>query len=164
MRLLNYWPTPEDADVSAVAEEVFRAYGPRIYGLVRRLLGTETEAEAVTLDVLLEVVSRLGHAPGEDGLTAWLHRVTVRAVQGCRRRWGARRRHGVAAGEGRDEVERALVRLPEVYRDVLVLADVEGLASTEVGALLGMSLRAVQARLHRARLLLRQALAVPFGS
>jgi RNA polymerase sigma-70 factor (ECF subfamily) len=65
--------------------------------------------------------------------------------------------------EVRALVERAVGRMPEIYRDVFVLADVEGLANAEVGGLLGLSLAAVKSRLHRARLLLRAALAPHFG-
>ena len=52
--------------------------------------------------------------------------------------------------------------LPEMYRDVYVLADVEGLPNAEIGELLGLGLAAVKSRLHRARLMMRQALAPHF--
>ena len=52
--------------------------------------------------------------------------------------------------------------LPETYRDVYVLADVEGLANAEIGEMLNLSVPAVKSRLHRARLLMRHALAPHF--
>ena len=48
--------------------------------------------------------------------------------------------------------------MPEAYRTVFVLADVEGLANADVADRLGMSLPAVKSRLHRARAMLREAL------
>jgi RNA polymerase sigma-70 factor (ECF subfamily) len=52
--------------------------------------------------------------------------------------------------------------LPEPFRDVYVLADVEGLPNAEIGELLGLSVPAVKSRLHRARLRMRDALAPHF--
>jgi RNA polymerase sigma-70 factor (ECF subfamily) len=49
-----------------------------------------------------------------------------------------------------------------VYRDVYVLADVEGLPNAEIGEMLGLSVPAVKSRLHRARLMMRDALAPHF--
>lgn len=170
MRLLDYWsrrtgrPTPGDTDVSALADEVFHAYAPRVYGLAWRMLGDEADAETVTLNVLLKVVGRLGTVPGEDDLTAWLYRVTIDAVLTFRRQRACRWARRGPQGEGRNAVEQAIGRLPEVYRDVLVLADGEGLTCAEVGELLGMRLRAVEGRLQCARLLMRQALIAPIGN
>ena len=59
-------------------------------------------------------------------------------------------------------IEKAISDLPEVYRDVYVLADVEGLPNADIGDMLGLSVPAVKSRLHRGRLLLRGALAPHF--
>ncbi|MFN4261563.1 MAG: RNA polymerase sigma factor [Gemmataceae bacterium] len=64
--------------------------------------------------------------------------------------------------ETHDLIEAAIRRLPEIYRDVFVLADVEGLPNAEVAALLDLTVPAVKSRLHRARLLMRHALAPHF--
>jgi RNA polymerase sigma-70 factor (ECF subfamily) len=65
----------------------------------------------------------------------------------------------VLAREARGLIEEAMHQLPEMYRDAFVLADVQGLANAEVAEALGLSVAAVKSRLHRARLLLRNALA-----
>ena len=59
-------------------------------------------------------------------------------------------------------IEEAVGRLPEMYRDVFVLADIEGLPNAEIAGMLGLSLAAVKSRLHRARMLMRKALAPHF--
>jgi RNA polymerase sigma-70 factor (ECF subfamily) len=64
--------------------------------------------------------------------------------------------------ETRQLIEQAIARLPELYRDVFVLADVEGLPNSEIGEMLNLSVPAVKSRLHRARLLMRDALAPHF--
>ena len=173
------------------AEEVFRRYLPRVYSLARQMLGNAADAEDVTQDVLLQVVRSLDSFRGQALFTTWLGRVTLNAALAFRRTRARRRererqvdapldglpgacapRRGVAPRgperaamdrEARALVERAVGRMPEMYRDVFVLADVEGLANAEVGGLLGLSLAAVKSRLHRARLLMRAALAPHFG-
>ena len=59
-------------------------------------------------------------------------------------------------------IEKAINQLPEPYRDVYVLADVEGLPNAEIGEMLGLNVPAVKSRLHRARLRMRDALAPHF--
>jgi RNA polymerase sigma-70 factor (ECF subfamily) len=59
-------------------------------------------------------------------------------------------------------IEEAIAQLPEHYRDVFVLADVEGLPNDEIAAMLALSISAVKNRLHRARVLMRHALAHHF--
>jgi RNA polymerase sigma-70 factor (ECF subfamily) len=171
-------------------ERVFREHASRIYNLARRMLSNEADVEDVTQEVLLQVVRKLDTFRGEAELTTWLHRVTVNACLVHRRKQApqlarqisapveevAEQGHAVAAPacapapdhqaqcrETRRLIEHAINRLPEMYRDTFVLADIEGLANAEVGAALGISLPAVKSRLHRARLLLRDALAPHFA-
>jgi RNA polymerase sigma-70 factor (ECF subfamily) len=66
------------------------------------------------------------------------------------------------ADEQRDVIERAIARLPEPFRDIYVLADVEGLPNAEIADMLGLSIPAVKSRLHRARLRMRDLLAPHF--
>jgi RNA polymerase sigma-70 factor (ECF subfamily) len=152
------------------------------------MLGNHADAEDVVQDTLLQVVRRLGTFRGEAALTTWLHRVTVNAALVYRRKAAHRRERPVraalgclarggtpgrpAAGgpdgqalsrEARHLIERAIGGLPPAYQEVYVLADVEGLPNAEVGAVLGLRLPAVKSRLHRARRLLRRALAPYFG-
>jgi RNA polymerase sigma-70 factor, ECF subfamily len=178
------------ADAPPTVEEVFRHHAPRIYNLARRMLGNDADAEDVTQDVLLQVVRKLGTFRGESALTTWLHRVTVNAALAHRRKRASRedRRvhdpldsfledgsHGVPVRkwsippdqaaldrETHTVIEKAITQLPEIYRDVYVLADVEGLANSEIAALLELSVAAVKSRLHRARLLMRNTLAPYF--
>src|SRR5262245_44386952 len=170
-------------------EQVFRDYAPRVYNLARRMLNSDADAEDVTQDVLLQVVRKLDTFRGESAFPTWLHRVTVNAALAHRRKRGVREEHKLpepvealleeehshaarrwsvgpeeeALGrETHELIEAAIARLPEMYRDVFVLADVEGLPNAEIAEVLGLSLPAVKSRLHRARLLMRNALAHHF--
>ena len=171
-------------------ERVFREYAPRIYNLARRMLGSDADAEDVTQDVLLQVVRKLDTFRGEAAFPTWLHRVTVNAALAHRQKRANRQRHEIINAvdhfledghhsgpvrpwsvepaqqvldkETHQLIERAIAGLPEIYRDIYVLADVEGLPNGEIAEMLGLSLPAVKSRLHRGRLLMRQALAPHF--
>ena len=170
-------------------ELVFREYAPRIYNLARRMLGNDADAEDVTQDVLLQVVRKLDTFRGEAQIGTWLHRVTVNAAlahrqkranrqkreggdavddlsdagpSGAVRRWNVSPDEPVLAAEQAELIEKAINQLPEPYRDVYLLADVEGLPNAEIGEMLGLNVPAVKSRLHRARLRMRDALAPHF--
>jgi RNA polymerase sigma-70 factor (ECF subfamily) len=171
-------------------EEVFRDYAPRIFSLARRMLGNDADAEDVTQDVLLQVVRKLDTFRGESAFPTWLHRVTVNAALAHRRKRAARDqgrvydplenfladgRHAAVVKkwsvppdqemldrETHELIEQAIAELPETYRDVYVLADVEGLPNAEIAEMLELSTPAVKSRLHRARLMMRDLLARHF--
>ncbi len=172
------------------AEEVFHEYAPRVYNLARRMLSSDADAEDVTQDVLLQVVRKLPSFRGESAFPTWLHRVTVNAALAHRRKGAVRDEHRSRAPldiileeqppsgpvrrwsvgpeeaaldrEAQQLIEHAIAELPEEYRDVFVLSDVEGVPNAEIGEMLGLSLPAVKSRLHRARQKLRDALAPHF--
>ncbi|HEY7330497.1 MAG TPA: sigma-70 family RNA polymerase sigma factor [Gemmataceae bacterium] len=174
-----------ESELPTTAEGVFLAYAPRVYSVARRMLSNDTDAEDVTQEVLLQVVRKLDTFRGESGLTTWLHRVTVNAALTHRRKQKRRHEHQVDAPldflsdqgnptstaslpaapdqkllehEMREVIENAIAQLPEIYRDVYVLADVEGLSNAEIGDMLGLSIPAIKSRLHRARLMMREIL------
>ncbi|MCC6419410.1 MAG: sigma-70 family RNA polymerase sigma factor [Gemmataceae bacterium] len=172
------------------AEQVFTEYAPRVYSLARRMLGNDADAEDVTQDVLLQVVRKLHTFRGDADFATWLHRVTVNAALAHRTRrarreehesrdpldqfledghrgtpvrpWSIRPDQRALDQERTKLIEDAIARLPELYRDVYVLADVEGMNNPEIADLLDLSVSAVKSRLHRARLLMRDALARHF--
>jgi RNA polymerase sigma-70 factor (ECF subfamily) len=76
--------------------------------------------------------------------------------------WAVQPDASVLAVEQRAIIEQAIAELPSMYRDVFVLADVEGLANADVADMLKLSVPAVKSRLHRARLMMRDRLARHF--
>jgi len=179
-------PPPE----KLTPELVFREYAPRIYNLARRMLGNDADAEDVTQDVLLQVVRKLDTFRGDAQISTWLHRVTVNAALAHRqkranrmkreageasddvletaapetavKRWNVAPDDPVLAAEQAEVIEKAINQLPEPFRDVYVLADVEGLPNAEIGEMLDLSVPAVKSRLHRARMRMRDLLAPHF--
>lgn len=182
-------PPPAETAPPLTPEVVFREYAPRIYHIARRMLGNDADAEDVTQDVLLQVVRKLDTFRGDAQFSTWLHRVTVNAALAHRAKRANRQKHETG-GDSADEahvfpasplkrwnvspdesalaaertqlIENAIAQMPEPFRDVYVLADVEGMPNAEIGEMLGMSLPAVKSRLHRARLRMRDALAPHF--
>jgi RNA polymerase sigma-70 factor (ECF subfamily) len=170
-------PTP---DARPSPEQAFRASAGRVYHLARRLLTNDADAEDVTQGVLLRVVLGLDAFRGESALFTWLYRVTVNAAIDLRRQ-PARRREGplqdcqegrwsaaqtpdrqAQSQELRRLLEGAIAGLPERARGVFLLSDIEGLPDAEVGRRLGLKPGTVRSRLHRARRMLRGALAPHF--
>jgi RNA polymerase sigma-70 factor (ECF subfamily) len=78
------------------------------------------------------------------------------------RAWGMRPEQEAMDKETQQLVEDAIATLPDSFRDVYLLADVEGLPNSEIADMLELSVPAVKSRLHRARLLMRSALAHHF--
>jgi RNA polymerase sigma-70 factor (ECF subfamily) len=177
-------------DTPLTPESVFREYAPRVYNLARRMLGNDADAEDVTQDVLVQVIRKLNTFRGESAFPTWLHRVTVNAALAQRRKRAVRQERQVAdplenfledghhggpvrtwnvtpdrAALDHEQqllIEQAVAELPDLYRDVYVLADIEQLANADIADVLGLSVPAVKSRLHRARLLMRHALAKHF--
>ncbi|MFQ3592965.1 MAG: sigma-70 family RNA polymerase sigma factor [Gemmataceae bacterium] len=167
------------------AEQVYRDYAPRVFNVARRMVATDCDAEDVTQDVLLQVVRKLPSFRGDAAFPTWLHRVTVNAALSHRRRQATRQDHvrttgndtapieipgsegppdGVVLGaETRHLLNRAIDTLAPAYREVFLLADIEGLPNAEIADRLKLSLAAVKSRLHRARAMLREALEPHFG-
>jgi RNA polymerase sigma-70 factor (ECF subfamily) len=178
-------PSPRQAP-RLTAEAVFHRYSRWIYNLARRMLSNEADVEDITQTVLLKVVRKLDTFRGESDLATWLHRVTVNAALTYRRKqalqlahevstslrhledrgrpvspvspWGAEPDRQLLGREMKERIEEAVRGLPEMYRAPLVLSDIEGMPNAAIGERLGLSLPAVKSRLHRARLLLRDAL------
>jgi RNA polymerase sigma-70 factor (ECF subfamily) len=162
--------------------QICEHYGSRIYNLARWMAFNRCDAEDITQDVFLQLVRKLATFRGESEFTTWLHRVTVNAALGHRRRFGVRRTlaavgplehfldrgrhwwslqpdHQAQTRELQRKIDQAIARLPKIYRQVFVLADVNNLPLADVADLLMVKLGAIKSRLHRARRLLRTYLA-----
>jgi RNA polymerase sigma-70 factor (ECF subfamily) len=180
----EFCPQPPQADgkeSTMTAADVFYAHAPQVYKVACSVLGNEADAEDVAQEVFLRLLRDLGSFRGEARLGSWLHRVTVNAALTYRRKILRRReverstllaRKKRVASESdaspaqrllnkemRVLIERAIDHLPKIYRDVYVLADIEELSNSEIGKILNIGVPAVKSRLHRARSMMREALA-----
>jgi RNA polymerase sigma-70 factor (ECF subfamily) len=167
-------------------ETCVRTYCGRLLLVARRILRNEEDANDAVQDAFLSAFKGMSRFKGQSRLGTWLHRIVVNAALGrlrSRQRHPERSIEDLlphfGAGEhqidppvpwkatpettAQDQETRALVRrcisqLPETYRMVLLLRDIEGLATEETARILGTSTGVVNTRLHRARQALRSLL------
>jgi RNA polymerase sigma-70 factor (ECF subfamily) len=178
-----------DAEAFAV---LFRQYGVRISRQALHLLGSEAEAEEVVQEVFLTLFEKANTFRGDAALSTWLYRLTANAALSRLRRrqrrpevamddymprfqedghhlvrpvvdWSQDLEREMATAEMRQLLWQAIEALPALDKAVVILSDVEELSNQEIGEALGLSVPAVKARLHRARLCLRGQLAAVLG-
>jgi len=167
-------------------ERLVAVHGGRMLAVARRILRDEEAARDALQEAFLLAFRGLPRFAGQSRLGTWLHRIVVNAALMKLRRGRARPEEPIepllpvfladghathpfvpwaegaeqllARAEMRALVRAAIERLPESYRTVLLLRDIEELAAAEVAELLGITPNAVKIRLHRARQALRQLL------
>ena len=155
-------------------ERLYRAHVNQVYSLCARMVTDRALAEELTQDVFVRAWEKLGLFRGEAAFGTWLHRLAVNVVLNRRRVDGTRKARfaetedesdfgDVAAGRpsqpgDRMDLEAAIAKLPPGARRVFVLHDVEGYTHEEIAGQLGITAGGSKAQLHRARMLLREAL------
>ena len=170
----------------AAYETFVRCHGGRMLAVARRLLVNEADAQDAVQDAFLNAFRAIDGFQGGARLSTWLHRIVVNAalmkVRTRNRRgeepidpflpvfreggvpahptteWKTVGMDALARDEARALVRQAIDRLPESYRNVLVLRDIEGFDTAETSNLLNLTPSAVKIRLHRARQALRALL------
>jgi RNA polymerase sigma-70 factor, ECF subfamily len=177
------------AGEAAAFEELVRAETGRLLAVTRRILPTEEDARDAVQDAFLFAFRSLDRFQGQARLSTWLHRIAVNAaLMKLRTR---RRKHEeslepllptylddghhaerfaqwddpvekIAQAENKALVRRLIGELPDAYRTVLLLRDIEGLDTEETAKVLDTTPNAVKVRLHRARQALRTRLAPHF--
>jgi RNA polymerase sigma-70 factor, ECF subfamily len=154
---------------------VLASVAPSVHRFALRMCKNGHDADDVLQDTLMNVAKHLGDFEGRAALTSWVFTLTRNAC--ARRRRGLKNRPPVsddrvaeaadtaptpearAAGqEMMTALSAALDALPDDYREVILLRDVEELTAAETAAALEVSVDAVKSRLHRAREALRAAL------
>ena len=156
----------------AAGRALYEAHVDRVYRLAYRMAGDDELAREFTQETFIRAFERLESFRGEAALSTWLHAIATSVVlNGLRKVKRAREREtdlgaadGVAGGapaaepDLKDRLHRAIDELPERYRLVFVMHDVEGYTHEEIGAALGVETGTSKAQLSRARAKLRAAL------
>jgi RNA polymerase sigma-70 factor, ECF subfamily len=173
----------------AAFEELVRAETGKLLAVARRILPTEEDARDAVQDAFLFAFRSLDRFQGQARLSTWLHRIVVNAAL-MRLRTARRKREepldpllpaykddghhaerfatwddpatAIERAENKALVRRLIDELPDGYRTVLLLRDIEGLDTEETARLLDTTSNAVKVRLHRARQALRTLLAPHF--
>jgi RNA polymerase sigma-70 factor (ECF subfamily) len=169
---------------TALFELLMRRYNQRLYRAARAILRDDTEAEDVVQEAWIRAYRHLRQFEGRASFSTWVTRIAVHeALHRLRNRrdhqeidamQDARRdsfpaltpspeKHAASA-ETQRLLEQAIDTLPDSYREVFVLRDVEEMSTTEAADALNISTENVKVRLHRARALLRKEIAARFGA
>jgi RNA polymerase sigma-70 factor (ECF subfamily) len=177
---------------TAAFETLFRRYGSRVFRQALHLLGNTAEAEEVAQEVFVALYEKARTFRGESALATWLYRLTANAALSRLRRrkrskevalddylprfredghhlvrpvvdWSANLEQNLSDAQIQHLLRQAIELLPPLDKAVLVLSDFEELSNRDIGDALGLTVPAVKARLHRARLFLRGQLAVALG-
>ncbi|MCB0319563.1 MAG: sigma-70 family RNA polymerase sigma factor [Bdellovibrionales bacterium] len=165
-------------------EILISRYSEKAFSLASRMCRNQEDAEEVLQDVFVTVFRKLRNFEGKSTFSSWLYRITVNAALMKLRKRRQEKTQPIETSSAGDEghtlilqteecdlgdeltlrsevsqvLEEAIRSLPEEYRPVFVLRDVDGLTSKEVGKILGLSIPAVKSRLHRSRMMLRRKL------
>jgi RNA polymerase sigma-70 factor (ECF subfamily) len=154
-------------------ERLYRDNERKVFGLCFRLSSDPALAEELTQEVFVRAWRKLSSFRGASAFSSWLYPLTVNVALSERRSRKRRDARIVAtedpasleraprtpAPEAGFDLEKAMAALPPGARAVFVLHDVEGRTHEEIASLLGLAAGTSKAQLHRARRLLREALA-----
>jgi len=169
-------------------EKLIQRYQHPVYNLVCRLVGPGDDPADVVQEVFLKVFRKIGSFRGESSLKTWIYRIAVNEAHNQRRWFSRHRKREVEMDAPADEdaggrnysdtlpdpgkspyeevlhgetmalIEEALARIKPVFREAVVLRDIEGLAYEEIAEVLQVSLGTVKSRILRGREALRKEL------
>jgi RNA polymerase sigma-70 factor, ECF subfamily len=164
-------------------EVLMRRHNQRVYRVARAITGDDARAEDLAQEAWVRVFQNLGRFEERALFSTWMTKIVLHEGWARARKAGRFRsieENGpdgsedfmstapdpetrALGGEMRDFLEGAVEALPEPYRVVLVLRDVEDLSTAETAELLRLTESAVKVRLHRARAMVRRNLTARVG-
>ncbi|CAN5304469.1 RNA polymerase sigma factor [soil metagenome] len=154
-------------------EMLYERHHRRVYSLCLRMTNSQTEAEDLTQEVFIQLFRKISSFRGDSAFSTWLHRMTVNQVSMHFRRRSVKNEKTSESGEMPEQAVRgtenprkmpvldrialknAVAQLPNGYRNVFILHDVQGYEHEEVAKLMGISVGTSKSQLHKARLKLR---------
>jgi RNA polymerase sigma-70 factor (ECF subfamily) len=173
---------------AAAFERLVHERSGEIYGLLFRLTENPEEARDLTQETFLRAFQSIGHFRGDSDLRTWIYRIAINQARNRWRWWRRRKREVTVSLDSTDDAQReplaatlkceslpnpeqhtlaqeregalrnALQGLRRVYREAVVLRDIEGMAYEEIATTLDISIGTVKSRLARGRQELRRKL------
>jgi RNA polymerase sigma-70 factor (ECF subfamily) len=182
----NGWSLPENVRLAQQGdaeafEIIYQQHGGRVYALCLRMLRDPVEAEDLVQEVFMLVFRKIHTFRGDSAFSTWLHRLTTNLVLMRLRRkkpmcvsldeiMGSEERdakpHQEIGGPDprlsgladRINLQSAIDQLPQGYREIFILYDVQGYEHSEIAKILGRSIGNSKSQLHKARKRLRELL------
>ena len=168
------------AGETTLFEILMRRHNQRIYRVARAVIKDEADTEDVMQQAYINAFTHLSQFQDRSQFSTWLTRITVHEALARRRKWKPEEtsedvmetltspqpdpERQAYAAELRRVLEAAVDSLPETYRLVFMLRDIEGLSTSETAAGLELGDEAVKTRLHRARAMVRSAITERIGA
>ena len=174
------------AGQTALYEVIMRRYNQRLYRIARAILHNDVEAEDVMQDAYVRAYTHLGQFAARSPFSSWLTRIAVNEALARRR---SRKQHqevdptefdgeismqdpykspdpeqNASSAQLREFLERAVLDLPEQYRTVIMLRDIEELSTAETADALDLTVENVKIRLHRGHGMIRDWLFERIGA
>ena len=166
---------------AAAFEQLYRRYSRRVYALCLRIVKNDSEAEDLTQEAFLRLFRKIHTFRGEASFSTWLHRLATNvALMRLRRKRYTEVSMDANSEPDEDEsgphvelggpdlrlsgaldrvnLRRAIEQLPEGYKEMFILHDVEGYEHHEIAKILGCSSGNSKSQLYKARLRLRELL------
>lgn len=166
-------------------EELVNRYEDKLYSLTYKITGNQDDAKDALQDTFISVFKALDNFEGKSSFSTWIYKIaTNAALMKLRKRkkepagggtyklvmqddidWSkvAHPDGSISDTIAKDElkkiIDKAIKSLPSIYKAVFILRDIEKLSNEEAARVLGVSIAAVKARVHRARFYMRQQLA-----
>jgi RNA polymerase sigma-70 factor, ECF subfamily len=165
---------------AAAFETIYQLHSRRVYALCLRMIGDAAEAEDLTQEAFLQVFRKIHTFRGESAFSSWLHRLTANIVL---MRFRKKRPVSLSLDEmtcdddkgrltfeigapdprlsgvfDRVNLDAALEQLPQGYKSMFLLHDVQGYEHNEIASMLGCSVGNSKSQLHKARKRLRELL------
>jgi len=149
---------------------LYERYAPRVFAVVRRIAGEEDLAQDYAQEAWIRAIRALPTFRGDARFSTWLHRIAVNSALQALRKADTRAKREAPMPEGvpvnpaegdvllGDLLERAMDRLPDGMRQVLILHDVEGYTHEEIGEFLGVTSGTSKSQLFKARAKMRELL------
>ena len=168
--------------------QLVKRYQNKLYNFGLRMCGNKNDAEDMVQDTFLNVFRFLKNFRHDSKFKNWLYKIAASACLQKKRhskyapepekelswealtgatdvkklsetpRWASQPLENVLSAELSDHIKAAILELPEKYRLIIVLRDIEGFSTAEAAKILGLSQANVKVRLHRARLFLKENL------
>jgi RNA polymerase sigma-70 factor (ECF subfamily) len=164
--------------------ELIRSYERSVYLMALSYMKNEADAEDVAQEAIVRGFRKLSSFRAESKFSTWLISITINKARTLLRRqalgrmqsldqlpeekgfspallrdWREIPSEAIERDEVRNLIQQAVAQLPDIYRQVFLLRDVEELTTSETAEALNISIPSVKVRLHRARMMLQKQLA-----
>jgi len=177
LSLLDWFGRKKEASRRTLTEELtdfYREHRSLVFAYFHRVTGSREESEELTQETFYQAVKSLHRFEGKSSLKTWLLQIARNVYRNRVRTWVRDRKHraefevleGIAddskspehllhQSETREELSRLLLRLPEEYREVLVLKELKELSHADIAHILGKTPQTTKVLLYRAKQKLR---------